>query len=347
MSWQQQASTRRALDELADGLRLSVAAQQRARSLAGLEPRRTGFWQALDRLLLILGTALLLAGVAALAAWNWVELGHLGRLFLLQLAVLVAGGLAWFYRLDSLAGQAAVMAAAVLIGVLLAAVGQTYQTGADPYWLFLLWAVLLLPMALVARQAGLWLLVLLLANLTLTLLWVQVLRPSGDFWADQRLFGPLPWLLWLARDAWLAFALVVLNTLVLVVWEWLGSQLSWLRARWPLRLIGLGLVWPTVVPVLAWIVEPQRHQGVTPLALLFLLTGGCLWFYRLRRRLDLFMLTLALMSLIAVLVVAAGRWLVSDNLDGFLTLALILVTLVGAASFWLRRLARAEALIHD
>ena len=42
------------------------------------------------------------------------------------------------------------------IGALFAYFGQTYQTGADPWQLFALWAVLALPLCLGARSDVLW-----------------------------------------------------------------------------------------------------------------------------------------------------------------------------------------------
>ena len=48
--------------------------------------------------------------------------------------------------------------AAVAVGALLAVFGQTYQTGADPFELFLTWALLIVPWTLAARFEPLYLL---------------------------------------------------------------------------------------------------------------------------------------------------------------------------------------------
>ena len=50
-------------------------------------------------------------------------------------------------------GQIAGMAASILTGVLFAVIGQIYQTGADAWQLFVLWAALSLPFALLAQNA--------------------------------------------------------------------------------------------------------------------------------------------------------------------------------------------------
>ena len=49
------------------------------------------------------------------------------------------------------------LAALLATGALFAYFGQTYQTGADPWQLFALWALLTLPLALAARSDALWL----------------------------------------------------------------------------------------------------------------------------------------------------------------------------------------------
>src|SRR5690606_7868625 len=67
------------------------------------------------------------------------------------------------------AGQASLFAACLLVGALLALVGQTYQSGADTYELSLVWAVLITPWTLLARLPVLWLLLLVLLNLSLVL----------------------------------------------------------------------------------------------------------------------------------------------------------------------------------
>ena len=102
---------------------------------------------------------------------------------------IVAGvALSAWRGLDSGPGRIALLAAGFLVGVLLAVYGQVYQTGADPYGLFVTWGLLIVGWALIGRQAGLWMLTLVLANLSVILYWTQVLYPQrlgADF------LGPL------------------------------------------------------------------------------------------------------------------------------------------------------------
>jgi uncharacterized membrane protein len=63
----------------------------------------------------------------------------------------------------------------MLTGTLFAVYGQIYQTGANAYDLFLVWTLACLPWSLVSGSGLVWALQLLLANITLTLYFDQVL----------------------------------------------------------------------------------------------------------------------------------------------------------------------------
>ena len=60
--------------------------------------------------------------------------------------------------LKKISGQIALISLSVLIGVFLAVFGQIYQTGADAYQLFLLWAVIIFPFAIISTNNFLWIL---------------------------------------------------------------------------------------------------------------------------------------------------------------------------------------------
>lgn len=144
---------RLALHELAQTHRLDAAAARRLEALAAFdaEPRPLQRW-------LPLGLAALAAVLAGLGlifwiAAQWDTLGRFGRFAVLQAAVLATG-------LGALWRPAWRTALALLVllatGGLLAYFGQTYQTGADPWQLFALWAALTLPLALATRSDLVW-----------------------------------------------------------------------------------------------------------------------------------------------------------------------------------------------
>lgn len=144
---------RLALHELEAAHGLDDGASRRLQALAGLgdEPRALKRWLPLG--LAVLAAALLGLGLIFWIAANWETLGRFGRFAVLQGAIVAMG-------IGALARPAwrAPLALVVLLatGALFAYFGQTYQTGADPWQLFALWAALALPLALGVRSDLLW-----------------------------------------------------------------------------------------------------------------------------------------------------------------------------------------------
>jgi len=164
-------------------------------------------WQLLsNRLLAFLGAALLAAGLIFFFAYNWADLHRFGKFAVGFVALLIAAGFALFsskrrnvtamprasgrdrehaprMEAGTARQRAALFAAALCIGALLALIGQVYQTGADLWELFAIWAVLAIPFALLSRGEETWLLWLGAAN-TALVLWLgealSLFRRSGE-----------------------------------------------------------------------------------------------------------------------------------------------------------------------
>lgn len=108
------------------------------------------------RLALLLGAGLLASAIVSWVAANWPYATAAQKLWGVQI-LLAASALLAAWRLwrrpenIGVTGAAAnaLGLAAVLVGALFALIGQTYQTGADPWQLFAVWAVLILPWVLV------------------------------------------------------------------------------------------------------------------------------------------------------------------------------------------------------
>ena len=144
---------RPAVYELSDRHGLDAAQRRALTRLAGLhdEPAALAHW--LPRGTAILGAALVGLGLVFWVAANWESLGRFGRFALLQSVVLVmCAGALWRPAARAPLGLLALLG----IGGLFAYFGQTYQTGADPWQLFALWAALSLPLAWAVRSDALW-----------------------------------------------------------------------------------------------------------------------------------------------------------------------------------------------
>jgi len=144
---------RAALSDIAVEHRLDAAAMRRLEELAGVraEPVTLAAW--LPRGVAVLAAALGGLGVVFWIAANWQTLGRFGRFALLEGFILVmCAGALWRPAARAPLGLLALLA----IGALFAYFGQTYQTGADPWQLFAVWAVLALPLCVAARSDVLW-----------------------------------------------------------------------------------------------------------------------------------------------------------------------------------------------
>ena len=319
---------RSAIFEWAQQRRLAAAAVPMALRLAGVTPDSVQWRQFIDRLLLGLGVLMLAAGTIFFLAANWHELGRYAKFALAEIPIVVAVAACWRFGLDSTLGKTALVAASLFTGALLALVGQTYQTGADTYELFALWALAITAWVAVSRLPALWL-------LWLALLHVAIFLYLGTF--DTILRGSFG----LREMLWLVFAL---DTLVLIAWEALAaSGIAWLRERWAVRVVAF--VAGTAVTALAVWSGFERHADTSPIVAYFAYVAwlaAVLWAYRWRK-VDLFVLAGAVLSVIVVVTVALSSQLISHAQPGaFLLIGLVVIAGAGMGAWWLRGVAAGD-----
>ncbi len=170
---------RLALVQLAAEHRLDARASAGLERLAGLGDAPAGLRVWLPRGIAVLAAALGGLGLIFWVAANWESLGRFGRFALLQAVVLVmcVGALR-----PGAARAPLALLALLASGGLFAYFGQTYQTGADPWQLFALWAALTLPLSLGVRSDVVWAPWALVA-LSGVALWVQA--HTGHEWRVQ------------------------------------------------------------------------------------------------------------------------------------------------------------------
>jgi uncharacterized membrane protein len=322
------AATAERLTAIAAAGGLSDRALARALDLASESPPPAQWRAFLSRSLLFLGAALMLVGVIFFFAFNWADLGRFAKLALLELAVAGAAAAAWQYGRTA-AGEAALTAAAVLVGPLLAVYGQAYQTGADPWELFAFWAVLILPWVALSRMPTLWLVEIALWNVALPLLWEHRLT--------SHLFDELD-------PVWGLLAL--LDGATWLVGEFLQrGALRWPRPRWPLRVLALA-AFAFATPRAMGLAFDVAHAGSEwlNLALLAALAGAAYALSRRPERRDLFLLALAGASVLAFVSCIIGRALFAATHDetAVLLMALLVLGEVGALVAWLRKMGSAE-----
>jgi uncharacterized membrane protein len=200
------------LDGLAESYSLTATKVEPLLELADARPSRAEGLRFLGTCLRIAGVLSLAAGLVFFVAANWGEITVFGRFALIELVIVACAVIAFIKPSPHFAGRAAVFLAFIATGALLALFGQTYQTGADVYELFLTWALLGLPLVAAARwsvASAAWVLVLNLALLlfcgwhpTGGLLWVVF---GGVHFQPAHLVMGAAWLnlaLWFAFEFW-------------------------------------------------------------------------------------------------------------------------------------------------
>lgn len=317
-------STRTCLLELIERGAIRPGDVGRAVDVSGLRPSGRAWRDFLDQVLLWLGVLALAFSVLFFIAYNWTELGRFARFALVELALLSATAVYWKKDGSGLASQAALMAATLLLGVLLALYGQVYQTGADPWQLFFNWALLMLPWALIGRFAAIWLVWLGLLNLSV-ILYHTAFSLLGFLFASSILS-----MLW---------SLVLINTPALIIWQFASHRWSWLDRDWARRLVAVASG-ASITSLLLYTIISE--SAIFPWLVYPLWLVGFYWFYR-RVHPDLFMLAGACLSGILLTVVFVAENMLSlgvADAGSFLLLAILILGLSAAAAAWLKRVQR-------
>lgn len=322
-------ANRQLLEELR--ARKLLSPQAHAEALDMIHPARNwGLW--VSRLLLGLGVTLVLSGIVYFFAFNWAAVPDFAKFGLIVTAFSGCVGSACLIGLDRATGQMLATSAGVLAGVFLAVFGQVYQTGADAWTLFAAWAALIVPMALAARNASLWAVFVVVANVGIALYWDQIVAPGWQL--DNTIFT----------------VLAIFNTALLAVREWLAGKMEWLSGRWTRGALLLPVIAFTSVAPLDFFLNRHSWNGTQPdhtgayAILSAVLMGAFFCFYR-KVKPDMHALAATALAVCLVLETAVYRFLREGfgfDEAGFLilTLGIVTVTLFGGAVVWLRKTAR-------
>lgn len=294
---------------------LGDAAALRALQVAQRSPTAQAWPQSLATLMAAASGVLLVVGVICIVAYNWQVMGRWARFGLAQLVILAVFAAALWAGLGSRLGKGLLTGAIGLIGPLLALFGQTYQTGADTYELFKLWAILATPWVLASRFAGAW------------LLWLAIIETAVVFYITA--FNLFSVLFFGFVPPWLGACLF--NAAALLVWEWAAYHCEWLQGRLGPRVIALVLVGLLTAMTVA-VIFGVRDQGFEWGALLWLITVAAGYYAYRVRSIELGMLALGWLSLTTVVMAALIRVVIAvrAELVGMLVCTMVLI----AAGTW-------------
>ncbi|MCZ6805091.1 MAG: DUF2157 domain-containing protein [Proteobacteria bacterium] len=285
--------------------------------------------QFIDRLLLWLATMLIGAGVVYFFAYNWNAMGRFSKFGLIELIIVLSLSIIWRIGIERTSGKSALTGAALSVGVLLALIGQTYQTGADTYELFTAWALMILPWVVIGRFATLWTFWLVLVNTA----FILYFRTFGGFFGI--LFSSME-LLWV---------LFIVNTIALSIWKSLAINVfSWLQERWNERLLittSAGLI---TVLMLYSIFDHVDFSAIA-VPVWFVWIGGMYTVYRMKY-LDVYALACLSLSVIVVVTSFMARHLLEHgDAGGFLLIGIMVIAMTGYAGWWLKQIIKGN--IHE
>ncbi len=326
------------LDGLAEFHSLTPTKVEALLDLADARPSRAEGLRFFGLCLRIAGILSLAAGLVFFVAANWDRFAVFGRFALVELVLVACAIIAFLKPPPDFAGRGAIFLAFIATGALLALFGQTYQTGADIYELFLSWALLGLPLAVAAQwsvASAAWVVVL---NIALLLFcgW----HPTGGLlWA---LFGGMHF-----RPAHMIVGAAWLNLALWFTFEFwrVNAVPDWVRRLLLSCAFGFG-TWAGLLVITDWDYghqDPERDP-LTTLALTFAMVSTTV--YALRKRTDIYPLAVVMGAFIILSLVWLGQLNGMHDEGMFLMLALWLIgasTAAGRTLTVLHRRWRAEA----
>lgn len=233
------AANRRLVEELSAHQIINDETREYALEL--LYPAKNwGLW--VSRLLLVLGVALILSGIIYFFAFNWAKITPAMKLGSIQTAIFACLAVSYFYGLQRLSGKILLLSAAVLVGVFLAVFGQIYQTGADAYNLFMMWALLILAWVMISEFAALWIVWLVICNIFLVLYWNQAAFPAHD--TEMMIFSYL----------------ALFNGVFLGLREYFSTKaVHWLAEQWTRVVLVVPILGYVFIPTLMFIIDYDEH----------------------------------------------------------------------------------------
>ncbi|MES2319647.1 MAG: DUF2157 domain-containing protein [Pseudomonadota bacterium] len=273
----------------------------------------------------ILGAALGGLGIIFWVAANWDMLSRSERFALLQAVIVVMCAGAF---LRPAARVPLSVLALLTIGGLFAYFGQTYQTGADPWQLFALWAALSLPLCLGVRHDALWAPWALVAMSAISL-WIHA--HAGHSWeVDASSLA-------VHLSGW-SMALLLPLALSPAFGRHTGSGLASFR---------VSLILACVIVTITAAIGLTGKQVAPQYALGLLMLGAAGVLFSLPRFVDTFALSTVGLGLNILLVCGTANWLLRDKVGNdvgeFVLIGLVAAVMLAATVSLVMMLARAQA----
>ncbi len=294
------------------------------------EPTKHQWLGFLQLAMLWLAVIALCSGIIFFFAYNWQDMSRFNKFALVETAIVLS--CIGYVRLSfhPQMKTAMLMSLSLCIGALLAVVGQTYQTGADPWQLFAIWSLLMLPLALIGRSCILW------------IFWVAIINAAFGLYLD--LSRHFLWLYLRSSDQALIFA--IFNTLLLIIFETANysHKFSFLNIRTPYlanRYTQQLLVTAAGFAISIWASDGAfRHSNEGHQLLyytLWIALAFCLYRFVIK---DLYVIAASFLSFIIVSSMYLFEALEAGADDAiFLLISLYFLGSSSLATYWLKKLS--------
>jgi len=301
----------------------------KAVQISGIAPTKYDFLVFMRMALLWVGAIALVMSLLMFMAYNWDDLGRFAKFIMVEISLLATAVIYFFTGKYTLLQQISLMLASITLGILLALIGQTYQTGADPWQLFAVWALLMTPWAVVAGYAGLWILWILLLNLAMILYHQKF---------DLSLF------LFLEISDKLLELMFVLNTVLWVAWAYLSTKYKTFQDRLSMRFLAvISMASITTLSIFSFyaIFSVTLWHFV-----LYVLTLGLVYYMYRVRSIDMYMMSLFTLSVFFFALGIVFRFVffnISQDITFFVLLMLVVIGgLTSAVVSWMKKLKKEQ-----
>jgi|TARA_B100001750_G_C15466836_1_gene577519 uncharacterized membrane protein len=272
--------------------------EARQYSLDTLNPRNEWLlW--LSRLLMFIGTTLILAGIIYFFSFNWDQITSVAKLLIVELMIIVTIVCAFIFSLKEVKGQLFLFAASLFVGLFFVVLGQVYTSDSPVFLLFLYWSILIIGWTLISNFSPQWFLLIFLVNIFLITWWNQWVSPSNDI------------------EFMIYTFLMIFNGLILSLREYFASdeKMKWLRFRW-IRILLTFLILPIMlIPILTLITSVTEATFSVILSAVLGIFGHIIFYYVYRYKFkDL--LVLATLAFSACIVIQVFGFEFFGNLIG-------------------------------
>ena len=331
---------RRTIEQLLKQGALPVSHADVAATHLEVYPTKQTWLAFFDKALLVIGVVALVLSLVFFIAYNWMNMGKMGKFALVEGALVISIALyvgLSFRRRFQLIRQLSLLIASVITGSLLALFGQVYQTGADTWQLFFGWAILITPWVLIARFPALWLLWLGLVNASLVLYFnVADFAFANYLYQGILQIGLLAAVNFIALNLWLFFIENKRNSQTTI-----PESVSYTKVdlHWSTYVTGLLSTYFITHLAIITIFDSIDILSLSITLILWVIWCGFIYWRFYKRSINLLMLTYLCGSIIIVVTMWGTRLFINGwNAGGFLVLATLLIGMSSGSVIWLRNI---------